>query len=314
MYRRFLVGLIVAGLLVAGIGTVLAQQTWDDFVEHYLSLSSAEQEQVRSSMTPDEQVYLEQLLAQRGVPRNAAVPDLAVLPDPGNLTAYRDKAGETFRFLVTGAVSGSVWGTGVYTDDSNLATAAVHAGVLRQGESGVVTVTVLPGQASYQGSTSFGITSGNYGSWHGSYRFEAQTTITAGIPTQLTYTVVAQNLSGVPVANPVIRDNGRILNNDDAVKTGGNQDNILEVGETWTWTYQETVTETIGRDIVNTATIEGPDDANLDTDPANNTASTAVTVTAPPGTYDLSITKTVTAMALPEEGIEIGETPGCRPR
>ncbi|MBE7537999.1 MAG: hypothetical protein HS122_06270 [Opitutaceae bacterium] len=29
---------------------------------------------------------------------------------------------------VTGATTGIVWGTGVYTHDSNIATAAVHAG------------------------------------------------------------------------------------------------------------------------------------------------------------------------------------------
>jgi len=123
-------------------------------------------------------------------------------------------------------------------------------------------------------------------------------TITAGEPTELTYTVTARNLSGVPVANPVITDNGRVLNNDEAVKTGGNQDNILEVGETWTWTYRETVTGVAGQVFRNTATIQGPDDPNRDTDPTNNTASTGVIATEPPGLYDLEITKTV---AVPHE-------------
>src|ERR1700710_91297 len=49
------------------------------------------------------------------------------LPDPGNLTDYRDKVGQTFVFTVTGASDGSVYGDGVYTDDSQIATAAVHA-------------------------------------------------------------------------------------------------------------------------------------------------------------------------------------------
>ena len=46
-----------------------------------------------------------------------------------------------------------MWGTDVYTSDSTLATAAVHAGVLQPGQTGVVKVTILPGQAAYQGST-----------------------------------------------------------------------------------------------------------------------------------------------------------------
>ncbi len=308
MNKRFLVSLIVVSLFVAGVGIAFTQQTWDDFLNHFLSLSPEEQGAIRSNMTPEQLAYLDQLLAERQTSQSAEVPNLAVQPDPGNLTAYRGKVGQTFRFLVTGSTSGSVWGTDVYTDDSHLATAAVHAGVLREGEKGVVTVTILPGRASYEGSTRFGVTSKSYGAWSGSFQFEAHASIPAGVPVQLTYTVTVRNLSGVPVVNPVVRDNGKILNNDEAVKTGGNQDNVLEVGETWTWTYQERVVGTIGGNIVNTATVAGPDDANLDTDPSNNSATVAVAVTAPPVKYDLSVTKTVTVTTVPEEEIEIGET------
>ncbi len=94
------------------------------------------------------------------------------LPDPGNLTEYRDNAGETFRFQVTGNADQSVWGTDVYTDDSSLAAAAVHAGVLEDGEDGVVTVTILPGEDSYTGSDRNGVISMDYGSWAGSYKVE----------------------------------------------------------------------------------------------------------------------------------------------
>jgi len=94
------------------------------------------------------------------------------LPDPGNLTEYRDNAGETFRFQVTGNADQSVWGTDVYTDDSSLAAAAVHAGVLEDGEDGVVTVTILPGEDGYTGSDRNGVISMDYGSWPGSYKVE----------------------------------------------------------------------------------------------------------------------------------------------
>lgn len=101
-------------------------------------------------------------------------PQPNVLPDPGNLTSYRNRVGQTFSFQVTGAGQGSVWGTGVYTDDSSLARAAVHAGVLQVGQSGVVQVTILPGQQTYQGSTQNGVQSSAYGSWSGSYSFVQQ--------------------------------------------------------------------------------------------------------------------------------------------
>ena len=75
-----------------------------------------------------------------------------VRPDPGNLTSFRDQAGRTYTFDVTGSDQGPVWGSGIYTDDSSLATAAVHAGLLRVGQRGQVTVMLLPGRDSYAGS------------------------------------------------------------------------------------------------------------------------------------------------------------------
>jgi hypothetical protein len=96
--------------------------------------------------------------------------DTGVLPDPGNLKAYEQRVGETLSFSVTGtAAGGSIWGTDTYTTDSNLAMAAVHAGVLKDGETGVVKVKIVAGQPSYAGSAKNGITSSGYGNYGGSY-------------------------------------------------------------------------------------------------------------------------------------------------
>ncbi len=91
-----------------------------------------------------------------------------------NLKAYRNKIGQTFSFVITGSSEGRVWGTDIYTDDSNLAVAAVHAGVVHDGETKMVNVQILPGQSTYQGATKNGITSSSYGTWEGSYSFVAQ--------------------------------------------------------------------------------------------------------------------------------------------
>jgi len=98
-------------------------------------------------------------------------PQPVVLPDPGNLTRYRSQVGDTLHFEVTGATSGSIWGTDIYTDDSSLSRAAVHAGQVHPGQTGIVSVTVLPGQSSYQGSLRNGVQSSNNGAWTGSYQF-----------------------------------------------------------------------------------------------------------------------------------------------
>ncbi len=88
---------------------------------------------------------------------------------PANLVAYRGNNGQSYSFVLTGSVSGSLWGTTIYTDDSNLATAAVHSGFVQFNQTSTVTVTILAGQSSYIGSTQNGVTSSAWGSWYGSY-------------------------------------------------------------------------------------------------------------------------------------------------
>lgn len=95
----------------------------------------------------------------------------AAAPNPGNLAGFRDKVGQTFLFTVTGTTDGSVYGEGIYTDDSQLSTAAVHAGVVKVGETKDVHVEILPGQKSYKGAFDFGVNSSSYGAWEGSYKF-----------------------------------------------------------------------------------------------------------------------------------------------
>ncbi len=60
---------------------------------------------------------------------------------------------------------GGLWGTGIYTDDSHICTAALHAGVIAQASGGTVTIEIRPGQSSYTSSSQNGVTSSAYGSW-----------------------------------------------------------------------------------------------------------------------------------------------------
>ena len=69
------------------------------------------------------------------------------------------------------SLAGGVWGVGIYTDDSIVALAATHAGVVNVGQTKQVVFTVLPAQSSYQGSTRNGVTSNNWNSYGGSFSF-----------------------------------------------------------------------------------------------------------------------------------------------
>jgi hypothetical protein len=77
--------------------------------------------------------------------------------------------GRTYTFRVTGSADGSVWGTDTYTADSALAAAAVHAGVLRVGETGLVRVRMVAGLSAYSGSSRNGVTSGSWDAYPSAY-------------------------------------------------------------------------------------------------------------------------------------------------
>lgn len=70
-----------------------------------------------------------------------------------------------------GGTIGSVWGTGTYTADSSICSAAVHAGLIDQAKGGEVTIEVVAGIATYEGSTANGVTTSSYGAYDPAYRF-----------------------------------------------------------------------------------------------------------------------------------------------
>jgi len=81
---------------------------------------------------------------------------------------------ETGTITVTCSPNGqaaSIWGTGTYTDDSSICTAAVHSGLITLKDGGQVRFKLAGGQSSYKGTTAHGITSQSYGAWGGSFVF-----------------------------------------------------------------------------------------------------------------------------------------------
>jgi hypothetical protein len=91
-----------------------------------------------------------------------------------NAGFYNDRTTNEFTVeCEAGGTPGSVWGTGTYTDDSSICTAAVHAGLITVVDGGEVTFRLVAGQESYDGSSANGVDSSDYGSWGGSFEFVA---------------------------------------------------------------------------------------------------------------------------------------------
>jgi hypothetical protein len=125
---------------------------------------------VNTTQFGEKQVQLADVRSLRSLAAKA-VPAVAlnVQPDPGTPGALANQIGMVFYFRVTGAVNGTVWGTDVYTSDSPIAMAAVHAGVVKVGETGVVKVLIVVPPPTFQGTTRNGVTTSPYGAYPSAY-------------------------------------------------------------------------------------------------------------------------------------------------
>ena len=83
----------------------------------------------------------------------------------------RGKVGEEYGYKITGSTEGTVWGDGIYTDDSNIAKAAVLEGKCKIGENCTVCIKIIESKSSYGSCTKNGISSSSWGHWDGSYIF-----------------------------------------------------------------------------------------------------------------------------------------------
>lgn len=92
---------------------------------------------------------------------------------PVNMHGLCDVPGVTYYYRITGLAEGQVWGTDTYTRDSVLGAAAVHAGLLDPGETGVLRVTIVPPLKSYAGTTRNGVTTSDYGDFPHAWQLSA---------------------------------------------------------------------------------------------------------------------------------------------
>jgi hypothetical protein len=89
---------------------------------------------------------------------------------PINLSTYQQQFGKELVFTITGFVTGngqqaSLWGTDVYSLDSNLAAAVVHAGFAKPGETVTARVRIVQSPQQFVASFRNGISSTTYGNY-----------------------------------------------------------------------------------------------------------------------------------------------------
>lgn len=99
----------------------------------------------------------------------AAVPAAAQDACMGTFDAYGDPNASIACSCDGAAANGVIYGTLIYTSDSDICTAAVHAGQSAGG--GVVKLQGAAGCQSYQASTRNGVSSNSWSSWDSSFYF-----------------------------------------------------------------------------------------------------------------------------------------------
>jgi hypothetical protein len=89
-----------------------------------------------------------------------------------NMSNYRGKS-DIFSIIIKGKKNNNsdIWGTDIYTDNSNIVNAAMHSGIISDKETKKVYIEMLPGQQYYPSLTKNSITSNSYANFNGSYKF-----------------------------------------------------------------------------------------------------------------------------------------------
>ena len=107
-------------------------------------------------------------LALRGTDEPSRTSETAACPAKFDSSRYG--SGELSCSCGPGAMTGTVWGTDVYTDDSSICAAARHAGVVGEA-GGTVRLRAASGQARYAASRRNGIATSSWDRWDGSFVF-----------------------------------------------------------------------------------------------------------------------------------------------
>lgn len=137
-----------------------------------------ELQRVRATLEKEEKHNEARAVAARI--RSITSPVPRAVDAPANMTGYVANAANLdnpFIFRVVGRLEGgTVWGSGPYTSDSDICKAAVHAGMVGNGEPGLIKVTLISTAGiDFAGSNQNGVVTSAYTAWPNGYRIERVT-------------------------------------------------------------------------------------------------------------------------------------------
>lgn len=90
-----------------------------------------------------------------------------------DIRKFEAEVGKSFYVEATGRTSGAIWGTDVYTSDSDVDVVCVHAGVLKVNQTAIIKVTIVRPLPQFKGSTRNRVSSSDWGQFPGAYKVDA---------------------------------------------------------------------------------------------------------------------------------------------
>ena len=107
---------------------------------------------------------------EKSTPNNEDAEDITPIGWDTPANGFKNDAGQIYKFQCPEkGKENLIWGSDVYTLDSSICTAAVHAGLFNLASGGVVTVEFRPGRLTYGSTVRNGITSRTYGEYPKSF-------------------------------------------------------------------------------------------------------------------------------------------------
>lgn len=103
-------------------------------------------------------------------PKNEESDEITPIAWSTSAATFKTDVGQSYKFQCPENGSESaVWGSDIYTADSSICTAAVHAGIITLEKGGVVTIEFRPGRSVYGSTDRHGVKSNTYGEYPHSF-------------------------------------------------------------------------------------------------------------------------------------------------
>ncbi len=103
-------------------------------------------------------------------PKNEESDEITPIVWSTSATTFKTDVGQTYKFQCPeNGIESAIWGSDIYTADSSICTAAVHAGIITLETGGVVTVEFRPGRSVYGSTDRHGVKSNTFGEYSHSF-------------------------------------------------------------------------------------------------------------------------------------------------